>query len=87
MSKKDDGRNWFINQFLPSLDERMTNPKYPNSCIISRNQAEVCRRYMEERECHGDYGFFHMPEIDANGNHYYITHVGKYYFLNREGRA
>ena len=34
--------NWFTESFLPSLEKRMKNSKYPNQCILSEKQAEVC---------------------------------------------
>ena len=46
---------WFKEVFLPSFDSKMNHPKYPNRCILSEKQANVCHRNMTEKPCHGDY--------------------------------
>lgn len=38
--------SWFEETFLPSLETRMNNPKYPNQVILTKKQEEVCRKYM-----------------------------------------
>lgn len=72
---------WFIETFLPSLERRMTNPKYPNQCILSDKQAEICYKYMGSRSCRGDYGTFTNYEITVKNKYYQMTKRGKYHFL------
>ena len=76
---------WFLEEFLPSQEVRMnSNPKYPNSCILSQKQAEICYRYMEPHYCKGDYGGFYNYEITTpDGKFFQMTSRGKYIFLNR----
>ena len=73
---------WFTNTFLPSLEGRMNNPKYPNLMILSQKQAEICYKYMKAVYCRGDYGGFYNYETRANGKLYQMTIRGKYTFLN-----
>lgn len=74
---------WFTEVFLPSIEKRMNNPKYPNSCILSDKQADVCYKYMNEVDCYGDYGNFVNYQIIANGYKWLMTKRGKYTFLER----
>ena len=77
------GMKWFTEEFLPSIEARMTNPKYPDSCILTPKQAEVCYKYMNDKYCRGDYGGFYNYEIVVNGTKYQMTSRGKYTFLIR----
>lgn len=72
---------WFKTVFLPSLEARMTNPKYPNQIILSPKQADICYKYMNSVQCHGDYGYFTIYEIKIDGKLYQMTTRGKYTFL------
>ena len=74
---------WFLNVFLPSIENRMNNPKYPNQAIISENQYEVCAKYFHSVQCHGDYGWFTIWEYRTDDAHYQITRRGKYIFLTK----
>lgn len=74
---------WFTEVFLPSLESRMNNPKYPNSCILSDKQADICYKYMEEISCRGDYGYFNIYQIKVNGHKWTMTQRGRYTFLTK----
>lgn len=74
---------WFLTTFLPSIEQRMNNPKYPNQAIITRNQFDVCGRYFHPVQCHGDYGWFTVYEFATDDAKYLITFKGKYIFLNK----
>lgn len=75
---------WFTGQFLPSICERMNNPKYPRSAILSAGQADVCRKYMHAVQCYnGDYGYFTVYELDVDGVTFTMTSRGRYTFLSR----
>lgn len=73
---------WFEETFLQSLEARMTNPKYPNQCILSEKQADICYRYMNSRNCSGDYGCFTNYEYTVGNKFYQMTKRGKYHFLS-----
>lgn len=75
--------DWFLGTFLPSIEARMSNPKYPNQAIITQNQCEVCQKYFHPRQCHGDYGWFTVWEFTTDEASYLITFKGKYIFLNK----
>ena len=72
---------WFTDEFLPSLEQRATNPKYPNQIILSDRQFMVYERYMEYCETRTDYGYNVTYHIKTNGKKYIITFRGKYTFL------
>lgn len=72
---------WFKNEFLPNLEKRMNNPKYPNQCILTEKQAEICYKYMKAVYCRGDYGGFYNYEIEADNKKYVMTKRGNYTFL------
>lgn len=74
---------WFLTTFLPSIEQRMNNPRYPNQAIITRNQFDVCRKYFHPVQCHGDYGWFTVYEFATDDAKYLITFKGKYIFLNK----
>lgn len=74
---------WFLEVFLPSLEKRMNNPKYPNQAIITNNQFEVCSKYFKPRQCYGDYGYFTIYEFAIESASYQITFRGRYIFLNK----
>lgn len=77
---------WFLETFLPSLEARMTNPKYPNRCILSQKQAEICYKYMECSQHRGDYGTFATYELKTEDKWYQMTFAGKYTFLSVSSR-
>ena len=81
MTKKESAMKWFTETFLPSLESRMDNPKYPNQCILSEKQAEVCYRYMESTQHRGDYGWFTNYSIKVGTKVYKMYSQGKYIFL------
>lgn len=74
---------WFLETFLPSLEKRMNNPKYPNQAIITNNQFEVCLKYFKPRQCYGDYGYFTNYEFATDEASYQITFGGRYIFLSK----
>lgn len=75
--------NWFKDTFLPSLEKRMNNPKYPNSCILSQKQADVCYRYMKCKQHKGDYGTFATYEYETEKALFQMSFAGKYTFLKK----
>ena len=78
------GYTWFVNEFLPSLEQRMTNPKYPNSCILSEKQADVCCRYMKSEQHSGvDYNWvFTTYNLTVGNKTYTLSTKGSYTFLS-----
>lgn len=74
---------WFEDTFLPSFEEKMHDPKYPNRVILSDRQAEICIRYMDEQECKGDYGWHTTYEKKVGGTVWYLHTAGRYTFLSR----
>ena len=75
--------NWFLETFLPSLEKRMNNPKYPNQTILTDKQLDVCLKYFKPRQCHGDYGCFTNYEFETKTTSYQIFFRGKYNFLSK----
>lgn len=74
---------WFEETFLPSLEARMNNPKYPNQCILSERQQIVCEKYMDEKFCSGINGRdFYIYTYDLGTKHYTMHFAGKYAFLS-----
>lgn len=78
---------WFEETFLPSLEKSMNNPKYPNSCILSEKQSEVCAKYMDECTHTDLYGkSFRTYEYNINSGscrkHYQLTFNGRYRILH-----
>lgn len=74
---------WFEETFLPSFEEKMHNPKYPNQTILSERQADICRKYMDEKENKGDYGWHTTFSKKVGGTVWYIHTAGRYTFLSR----
>ena len=74
---------WFLETFLPSLESRMNNPKYPNQAIITERQFDVCLKYFKPRQCYGDYGCFTNYEFETDKARYQICERGRYVFLYR----
>ena len=73
---------WFKEVFLPSFDSKMNHPKYPNRCILSEKQANVCHRNMTEKPCHGDYNeWYNVYEAETETTKYTMYTAGKYTFL------
>lgn len=82
MSNK--GSEWFVKEFLPSLEKRMTNPKYPNRCILTEKQAEVCYKYMKAVQ-HKDASYgkcFSTYEFETEIKKYQMSFAGRYIFLS-----
>lgn len=74
---------WFDDVFLPSVTERMeSNKKYPNTMILSEKQEDICLRYMEPKQCYGDYGYFTNYTYSLNGYKYLLYKQGRYSFLS-----
>lgn len=74
---------WFEEVFLPSFEEKMHNPKYPNQTILTERQAEICIKYMDEQETKGDYGWYTTFSKKVGGTEWYIHKAGRYTFLSR----
>lgn len=74
---------WFEETFLPSFEEKLHNPKYPNQVILSERQADICRQYMDEQESHTDYGWHTVYRKQVGGTVWYIATAGRYTFLKR----
>ena len=74
---------WFEEVFLPSFEDRMHNPKYPNQTILTERQADICIKYMDEKECKGDYGWHTTFSKKIGGTTWYIHKAGRYTFLSR----
>lgn len=75
---------WFANEFLPSLEKRMTNPKYPNKCILTEKQADICCKYMKAIQ-HKDAsynGTFYTYEFETDIKKYQMSFAGRYTFLS-----
>jgi hypothetical protein len=81
--KENKNCDWFENVFLQSFEEKFKNRKYPNQVIITPAQENICYKYMNVRECHGDYGFFNILEYVTDKAVYQVTYRGKYVFLNK----
>ena len=79
------GNGWFISVFLPSLEERMNNERYPDSCLLSDRQAEVCMMHMRaEQHTDVNYGTAFTNYHYSTGSYdYYLYRRGKYNILNR----
>lgn len=46
--KRQRNMPWFKDEFLPSVASRIgSNPKYPDSCILSEKQSNVVWFYMD----------------------------------------
>ena len=61
---------WFEETFLPSLEARMNNPKYPYQVILSERQEIICLKYMKE----------------VYDNHYVYKIGTKEFDMSRRGR-
>lgn len=85
----NNNNNWFDTVFLPSFDNRMSNPNYPNQCILSEKQADICRRYMTESSAHdSDYkkDFIYLTYA-IGGTNYIVEYRGRYTFLKKWFKA
>ena len=79
---------WFKEVFLPSFDSKMNHPKYPNRCILSEKQANVCHRNMTEKPCHGDYNeWYNVYEAETETAKYTMYTAGRYTFLTKTEKA
>lgn len=73
---------WFVEEFLPSVIDRMlNNKKRPNTMILSDKQADVCYRNMEHKESHTNYGWVGYNEIAIDGFVVTMCKKGKYTLL------
>lgn len=79
--KQAQALKWFTEEFLPSLEARATNPKYPRQVILTEGQLRVCERYMTEETHRTDYGYQTTLHIKANGKTYGVYWRGRYTFL------
>lgn len=70
---------WFEETFLPSLEQRMNNPKYPNQMILSERQAMVCEKYM--KPTNPDCIVFNY---EFGTKHFWMNRAGRYTFLHLE---
>ena len=76
---------WFTEVFLPSFDPKMNNPKYPNRCILSEKQADVCHKYMTAKPCHSVYGkWYNLYEAETETARYTMYKAGRYTFLLKD---
>lgn len=76
---------WFEETFLPSFEDKMHNPKYPNQVILTDRQVDICHRYMDEEECRSDYGrWFVNYRKQIGGTVWYVHSAGRYTFLRRQ---
>jgi hypothetical protein len=66
---------WFEETFLLSLENRMDNPKYPNQCILSERQADICEKYMKYDRYYNKYTY------EVGTKSYTMRAVGRYTFL------
>lgn len=76
---------WFEETFLPSFDSKMNNPKYPDQCILSEKQAEICWKNMEHHDGYdSDYrkSFVYLT-YSIGGTKYMVEYRGRYTFLRR----
>jgi hypothetical protein len=75
---------WFVEVFLKSMieKEQLQPQKYRGQVVLSSKQAEVCRRYMDEKQCHGDYGYFSVYEFKTESHKFQLCESGKYTFLH-----
>jgi hypothetical protein len=82
---REKARNvWFETEFLPSFEEKMQNPEYPNQAILSERQAEICHKYMDETDCRSDNGkWFVTYKKQIGGTVWYVHTAGRYTFLKR----
>lgn len=73
---------WFTDVFLPCFDSRMNHPKYPNRCILSEKQADVCHKYMNAKQCHSTYNkWYNIYEAETETAKYTMYKAGRYTFL------
>lgn len=72
---------WFEETFLPSLFEQKKMGRSGLCTYLTEKQANICRKYMSERICHGDYGQFGIFEGSYNGNKIQLCESGRYTIL------
>lgn len=72
---------WFTETFLPSLYGRKTMYHGKEATFLTSKQADICRKYMTERICHGDYGQFGIFECVWNERKLQLCEAGKYTIL------
>ena len=71
----------FEETFLPSLFNRKKMYHGKVATLLTDKQADVCRRYMTEKICHGDYGQFGIFEHTYNESKIQLCESGKYNIL------
>lgn len=76
-----DVMKWFEEVFLPSLYEQRKNHYGKLVTFLTYKQAEICRRYLNERLCHGEYGDFCNYEGVFNDKKIQLCQHGKYDIL------
>lgn len=74
---------WFENVFLPSQIDRAKkqDPKYGWCVILSEKQADICYRYMDPKDHHGEYGWFSMYHYSITGYRFTVYKQGRYTFM------
>lgn len=77
--------DWFKTVFIPSICKRMNNPKYPCSAILTEKQSDICRRYMNARQCCDiNYNtWFTVYEITIDDCHFSLREYGRYNIISR----
>ena len=72
---------WFEEVFLPSLFEKKKMVHGKVCTYITDKQAHICRKYMTEKICNGDYGQFSIYEHKYNECKIQLCESGKYNIL------
>ena len=72
---------WFLEVFLPSLHSIATQYHGKTVTFLTEKQADICRRYMTAKECHGFYGDFVIFEGFFNDKKIQLCEAGKYDIL------
>jgi hypothetical protein len=72
---------WFEEVFLPSLFQQKKMVHGKVCTYLTEKQANICRKYMTERICNGDYGQFGIFEHTFNGNKIQLCESGRYTIL------
>lgn len=72
---------WFEEIFLPSLYNQKKMYHGKTATFLTDKQADICRRYMTERICHGDYGQFDVFEHTYGESKIQLCEMGKYNIL------
>ena len=73
--------SWFIEKFLTSLYERKKIVHGKECTYLTDKQADICKKYMNEKICYGDYGQFIIYDFTFNNNKIQLCEQGKYNVL------